>query len=362
MKLLLQHTHRVGEITGVLSYLDAIAPELNARGIETPRISTKTAPAWHWVIAIAQADVIHMNSNHLGFAILCKVLRKKIIIKLHYLFYISTHFTYEPMSWRQRLKQEFISTLPEANYPLKWKLFTLVKWLRLGIRLGTVLLADRHTACSDFLAESCELPWQVEKLINPIAVPVEQAPKLLEQLSSPYVFTYVGRLCEDKGIDLLLQAAHLLKKWDYRFHIDIIGDGQDLAILQTLAKTLEIDDRITFLGSRARGEIFQRMARSLALVVPSRWQEPAGYVTLEASSVQTCSIVAEVGGLPEMAGPYNLRFGAGDVQGLVLAMQTCLEDPQAALARGHYSAHYVREQFSPVMVVDQLLDICHSLI
>lgn len=361
MKLLLQHTHQAGEIAGVLTYLETITPELNIRGIETPIISTKTTSVFAWICAIAQADIIHMNSNHLGFALLCKLLGKKIVLKYHYLFYTSTHNQYEPMPFLERLKKELSTTLPKAHYPLKWKLFPVVQWLRLGVRLTTAILADRHTACSHFLAESHSFPWEVSTLFNPIAFPANSVSKKLKDLSRPYTFTYVGRVYEDKGIDLLLKATQLLKEEGYSFQVQIIGDGQATAELKELTQQLEIGDRVDFLGSRPRTEIFERVHSSLALVIPSRWQEPAGYVTLEASSVQTCSIVAEVGGLPEMASPYNLRFAQEDFKGLAKAMQACLDNPEMAIARGKHAAHYVREHFSPEKVVDQLLEICQTL-
>lgn len=361
MKLLLQHGHQAGEIAGVLTYLNAIAPELNARGVETPTISTKKTSIWDWYQAIASADIVHMNSNHLGFALLCKLLGKKIIIKYHYLFYISTHFQYEPMSLVERLKAEFVSTLPQADEPLKWKLFTVVKWLRFIIRFSTALLVDHHVACSKFLAESHSFPWTVSHLANPIAFPAPQPAKKLEDYSTPYIFTYVGRIYYDKGIDLLLKATDLLKAQGYAFQVQIIGEGQDMATLKAMAEQLKICDRVEFLGSLPRSELLERVQKSIALVVPSRWQEPAGYVTLEASSVQTCSIVAEVGGLPEMASPYNLRFAQEDVKGLADAMKACLDDPETAIARGKYAAQYVREHFSPEQGVDQLLEICQAL-
>ncbi|MBW4539047.1 MAG: glycosyltransferase [Myxacorys chilensis ATA2-1-KO14] len=361
MKLLIQHTHHDGEIAGVLTYIRSIEPALNLRGIETQVVSTKTAPIWQWISAIAAADLIHMNSNHLGFALLCKLFGKKIIIKYHYLFYSSIHFDYEKMPFLKRLKTELIQSLPKVNYPLKWKLYTIIKWARFVVRFLTALLADRHTACSQFLAESHSFPWTVSTLFNPISVPSDQSIKTIDCMVHPYTFTYVGRVYSDKGVDLLIKSAKLLQEWGYQFQVWIIGDGTSSDQMKSLADELLVRDRIEFLGSRDRQEILHLVRSSLALVVPSRWQEPAGYVTLEASSVQTCSIVAKVGGLPEMASPYNLMFEREDIEGLARAMKACLDNPTEAIERGRNANQYVIDHFSSDQITAQLLELCYEL-
>ncbi len=360
MKLLIQHTHKPGEIAGVVTYINAIDPGLNAKRVQTQIISTSTASILKWLQSILWADLVHMNSNHLGFAILCKLLGKKIIIKYHYLFYLSTHSYYEKLSFRQRLKREFIQTLPKANYPLKWKLHTIVKWARFAVRFATAIVVDRHTACSRFLAESLSFPWRVDTLYYPIK-PTD-AQKTIRDLTQPYTFAYVGRLSADKGVDLLLRAAHALKNQQYQFQVSIIGDGQNAAQLKALATALEINDRVHFQGSRSGEEIALLVRSSLALVVPSRWQEPAGYVALEASSVQTCSIVANVGGLPEMAGTANLFFERENVAELIEQMKICLNNPNDALDRGFRANQYIKKQFSLEKAVDEFMEICQELV
>lgn len=359
MKLLIQHTHKPGEIAGVMTYINAIEPELNAKGVQTQVISTSITSMIQWIRSILWADLIHMNSNHLGFAILCKLLSKKIIIKYHYLFYISTHSYYEKLPLRQRLKREFIQTLPKANYPIQWKLHTVVKWARFAVRFATAIVVDRHTACSQFLAESLSFPWRVDTLYHPIKS--ADTLKTISHLTQPYTFAYVGRLSTDKGVDLLLRAVHALKNQHYSFQVSIIGNGQDAAQLKALATELEINDRVHFLGSRSREEIAPVLRSSLALIVPSRWQEPAGYVALEASSVQTCSIVSNVGGLPEMAGTANLFFERENVAQLIEQMKHCLDHPSDALDRGFRANQYIKEQFSPQKAADEFIEICQEL-
>jgi glycogen(starch) synthase len=361
MKILIQHRHYENEISGVLTYINSIIPELEARGIELKTISTKQDSIAKWFSYIAWADVVHMNSNDLSFALLCKALRKKIIIKYHYCLYQSTHTNYEPMKLTQRLKAEFKHTLPKANYPLKWKLHTFVKWARLLTRLSTALLADYHTACSNFLGESSAFPWSVDTIYNPIQIKSKNQLKTKENLSHPYKFIFVGRLAKDKGVDILLKAARILQDENKEFQIIIIGDGGQSSELKQLASDLEIANKVNFLGKLSQKEVLLKVQDALALIAPSRWQDPAPYVVQEASSVQTCSIVSKMGGLPEVAGPHCLFFQNEDAEELANCMRYCLDNPDEAINRGFQSSQYVAEKFSAARAATRLLEICREL-
>ena len=219
MKILIQHRHYQNEISGVLTYINSIIPGLEATGIEIKTISSRQDNLQKWFSLIYWADIVHMNSNDLLFAMLCKVLGKKIVIKYHYLFYQSTHTNYEEMTFTQRIKAELKRTLPKANHPLKWKLYTFVKWAKLAARISTAFFADYHAACSDFLGDSCAFPWQVHTLYYPIELKYKKTFKNLDKLSNPYKFVFVGRLDGDKGVDILLRSIKILQTQNYKFQV-----------------------------------------------------------------------------------------------------------------------------------------------
>ncbi|WP_257236584.1 glycosyltransferase [Nostoc sp. 'Peltigera malacea cyanobiont' DB3992] len=108
-------------------------------------------------------------------------------------------------------------------------------------------------------------------------------------------------------------------------------------------------------------EVLLKVQDALALIAPSRWQEPAGYVVLEASSVQTCSIVSKMGGLSEVGGPHSLFFENEDAEELAKCMRYCLDNPDEALNRGFQSSQYVAEKFSVARAVNRLLEVCSEL-
>jgi glycosyltransferase involved in cell wall biosynthesis len=66
---------------------------------------------------------------------------------------------------------------------------------------------------------------------------------------------------------------------------------------------------LSYLGWIDRQAINNLFARSLAVVVPSIWQEPGGLVALEAMAVGTPLVAYDAGGLSE----YVANAGAGVV-------------------------------------------------
>ena len=64
-------------------------------------------------------------------------------------------------------------------------------------------------------------------------------------------FVALGRLCHQKGYDLMLDAfAEACKNRD-DLHLYIIGDGEDRKALEAQRSQLALDDRVSFLGSRS---------------------------------------------------------------------------------------------------------------
>ena len=84
-------------------------------------------------------------------------------------------------------------------------------------------------------------------------------------------FIFVGRLTEEKGVDLLLQAMKLLLKDKPQSTCLIIGDGPKRRFLENLVTTLGIESNITFLGRIGNhDEVIAHMKSSKVFVIPSR--------------------------------------------------------------------------------------------
>ncbi|MBN8543827.1 MAG: glycosyltransferase [Alphaproteobacteria bacterium] len=100
-----------------------------------------------------------------------------------------------------------------------------------------------------------------------------------EALTKPPRIGFLGRLVPEKGLDLLLEAAGKLHQQGIEFSLHIGGDGPQKATLVQHAKTLGIDNMITWHGWVADTGAFYEQVDCLC--VPSR-HESFGLIIIEA--------------------------------------------------------------------------------
>jgi glycosyltransferase involved in cell wall biosynthesis len=134
------------------------------------------------------------------------------------------------------------------------------------------------------------------------------------EASSPYFqIGYVGRLVEEKGVDLLLRAVAGLKgEW----LLSILGDGPFKSRLERLAQELNVQDRVTFESQLPSTEMPSYYRRLNALVLPSRtrphWKEQFGRVLIEAMACGIPVVGSNSGEIPQVIGEAGLIFPEED--------------------------------------------------
>ncbi|RZM74999.1 glycosyltransferase family 4 protein [Leptolyngbya iicbica] len=358
LKILVQHRHKNDEIAGVLTYIDSLCQELSERNIEYKILSTSESDISRWLREILWADVVYMHSNNPVFALISKLLLKKVALMYHYKFYLTECLSTD-ISFVERLKIEINHLSKVDHLSWKWKVGRLSQLFKLGGRLTASYLADELLANTEFMANSTFLPKEISVFPYPcpndIIINFEQ--KLFSRLNTPYTFTFAGRLTHDKGVDILLASAKRLLAEGLDYKINIIGTGHSKAALEKLSKEYSLASKVHFLGRLHLDQVLEYMQDSLAVVVPSRWQEPAGRVLLESASVGTLVIAARVGGLPELGRDECLYFEKDDDDGLYEAMKLCLEDPYDAYKRGIEFQKRIQREHNISRHVDSLLNL-----
>ena len=140
-------------------------------------------------------------------------------------------------------------------------------------------------------------PDKVEVVYNGTAVgEVGCAGESTERLSDLELLA-VGRLCTEKGFDVLVRALALVRHPGTRLRI--VGDGPERSRLQQLCSDLGIVARVEFTGSIPRQEIGKLYGSSDIVVLPSR-SDAMPLVALEAMVSGRAIIATRVGGLPEI--------------------------------------------------------------
>ena len=99
---------------------------------------------------------------------------------------------------------------------------------------------------------------------------------------SKYNLCAVGRLCHQKGFDILLDIYERAAELRQDLHLYIIGDGPDREALRLKAREMEIDRRMTFLGNQPNPYAYMSHMDGLALT--SRY-EGQGMVIMEAKAL-----------------------------------------------------------------------------
>ena len=166
----------------------------------------------------------------------------------------------------------------------------------------------------------------------------------------PNSLVYLGRLSEDKGIDLLIRAVRNLKDRGLSPRLTLIGDGDYRADLEALIRDLKVEDEVAMLGPKAGSEICEELNRHAIAVVPSRFPEPFGTVALENAASGCVTLVADHGGLPEAIGDAGARFRPNDVDSLTHELERLMTDGDYRESiRARIPAH-VRKCSVPVFV------------
>jgi len=159
-------------------------------------------------------------------------------------------------------------------------------------------------------------PSQVQVLANPVDV------DRIRALAEPPTrvqgegrrFLAVGRLVHQKGFDLLLPAFAQLPEED---HLTILGEGPERSALETQARSLGIEDRVSMPGFTDNPWTW--MAGADALVMPSR-TEGMPNAALEALACGTPVIATEhSGGIQEVANETSVIVTAIDALATTLA-------------------------------------------
>lgn len=119
---------------------------------------------------------------------------------------------------------------------------------------------------------------------------------IIRKLNTKKVFGFIGRVTEEKGLDLLIDG--FLKFKNDEFKLIIAGaDLEDfLALYPDKREEIEARTDIKFLGVIDNKIFYDSID---CVVVPSKYNEPFGRVAMEAIFMGKSVIVSNKGGLPE---------------------------------------------------------------
>jgi colanic acid/amylovoran biosynthesis glycosyltransferase len=144
----------------------------------------------------------------------------------------------------------------------------------------------------------------------------------------------VGRLCEQKGQLLLLEAARRLAERGIAFELVLAGDGEMRGELEQLIVRYKLKDLVRITGWISSDQVREELLAARALVLPS-FAEGLPVVIMEAMALRRPVISTFIAGIPELVEPgqHGWLVPAGDVTSLADAMQSCLDAPPETIAK-----------------------------
>jgi glycosyltransferase involved in cell wall biosynthesis len=172
---------------------------------------------------------------------------------------------------------------------------------------------------------------------------------------APY-YLYVGRLTEEKGVPVLLEAFK-----DSGQSLKIIGTGP----LEDLVKEYSTKyPNISFAGAQPKERVYELLQGASALIFPSVWYETFGMVVIEAFSAGIPVIASDLGNIKNMVadGINGLRFKAGDPADLKkkLLYFEQLGHTERETYRQHARQTYLKH-YSPEANAAQLIGLYQSV-
>jgi len=169
-------------------------------------------------------------------------------------------------------------------------------------------------------------------------------PSFLESQPTPlpkeYNIVCIGRLSEEKGQIILIEALARLRVTGIDCRLTLVGDGPMRRMLEDKIEHLGLDDAVEITGWQSSAEVRNRILEARTLVCPS-FMEGLPVVVMEAMALRRPVVASSIAGIPELVipGESGWLVPAGDPDALAAAILDCLStseaDMQALVERAH---------------------------
>lgn len=137
------------------------------------------------------------------------------------------------------------------------------------------------------------------------------------QNNNRFTFIFVGRIDENKGLDILLKSLSLLK--DLNWTLNIVGNGPQKEKMIKISNKYSLTDKTNFLGRLENEKTIKMIEMADLLILPSKFKEGWGTVINEALMVGTPVLCSDICGASTLFNQSNFSqtFKTQSVKSLV---------------------------------------------
>jgi glycosyltransferase involved in cell wall biosynthesis len=185
------------------------------------------------------------------------------------------------------------------------------------------------------------LPHRLKLIANgvpaaPSRTRIDELHRLLGLAPATPILGFVGRLAPEKGPELFVRMAWMLRRKHPDVHYVFIGDGPLRGALIKEASELGLLDRMHFVGVR---DDVQLLLPSLSLLIMPSQSEGMPLALMEAMAAGVPAVATSVGGIPEIVAHTitGLVLAPNDLTKLSAAVGELLDDPNRRKAMGEAS-------------------------
>lgn len=197
-------------------------------------------------------------------------------------------------------------------------------------------------ATSDALIQAGVPRAKLRTVPNPVSFP---QPTRRSTDDPPVPLLFVGRLSEEKGLDVLLRAL-ASPDAPAGLTLNVAGDGPCAERWRALGTELGLNGKVRWLGMRE--DVPELLANAQALVLPSL-REGLPLAVLEAASCGVPVLASRVGGVPEAVreGETAVLIAPGDVEGWSRALAALPAQSDALRKAAQRRAPEIRARHAP---------------
>ena len=169
-----------------------------------------------------------------------------------------------------------------------------------------------------------------------------------------WIFTFIGRIMKEKGIEEFLSAARAIKQKYNNTQFNIIGSIEPTqAFYRELIAQYEAKNYVKYHGFQK--DVIKFIVESHCIIQPSH-SEGMSNVLLESAAVGRALIASDIPGCREAIDDNGYVFSVGDVNDLIRKIEDFIHLPyEKKVAMGKMSRQKVEREFDRQIVINKYL-------
>ncbi len=244
-------------------------------------------------------------------------------------------------------------------------LFSFQSFLFKSIKKWVLNYSDGITVVCEHMRENCLQITNIKEKIHVCSMGVDLVNTFMplaniKQDNNKILF--VGRLVEEKNVNILLEAMHSLIQKYPKLKLFIVGDGPERCQLEALCKELSIEHAVEFIGAINHNQLPEIYSSSTIAVMTSK-REGLGLVAIEAMG---CGCVVIAPSLPAMEdiienGVNGVLVKPGDSVQLANAVENILVNKETKNMIVANARQSVIDKFDWGVIVNKYREIIESM-